>query len=42
MFRFLELERYLEGLLGLKVDLVRKKALREELKDAIMNEAVNI
>ena len=42
LFRFLELERYLEGLLGLKVDLVRKKALREELKDTIMSEVVNI
>lgn len=42
LFRFLELERYLEGLLGLKVDLVRKKALREELKDTILSEVVNI
>lgn len=42
LFKFLELERYLEGLLGLKVDLVRKKALREELKDTIMSEVVNI
>lgn len=42
LFRFLELERYLEEFLGLKVDLVRKKALREELKSIILNEVVNI
>lgn len=42
LFRFLELERYLEGILGLKVDLVRRKALREELKSIILNEVVNI
>lgn len=42
LFKFLELERYLERLLRLKVDLVRKKALREELKDRILSEVVNI
>jgi len=42
LFKFLELERYLERLLKRKVDLVRKKALREELKDIILDEVVNI
>jgi len=42
LFKFIELERYLEGILGLKVDLVRKKALRKELKDIILREVVNI
>ncbi len=42
LFKFLELERYLERLLGLRVELVRKKALREELKDIILSEVVNI
>lgn len=42
LFKFLELERYLERLLKKKVDLVRKKALREELKDIILDEVVNI
>lgn len=42
LFKFLELERYLERLLGLKVDLVRKKALREELKDTILSEVVTV
>jgi predicted nucleotidyltransferase len=42
LFKFIELERYLEGILGLKVDLVRKEALRKELKDRILSEVVNI
>lgn len=42
LFKFLELERYLEELLGLRVDLVRRKALREELKDTVLSEVVNI
>ncbi|MBU4190532.1 MAG: nucleotidyltransferase family protein [Candidatus Thermoplasmatota archaeon] len=42
LFKFLELERHLEKFLGLKVDLVRKKALREELKDMILDEVVSI
>lgn len=42
LFKFLELERYLEELLGVRVDLVRKEALREELKDTVLNEVVNI
>lgn len=42
LFKFLELERHLEELLGLKVDLVRKRALREELKDTILSEVISI
>ena len=42
LFEFLELERYLEKILRRKVDLVRKKALREGLKEIILNEVVNI
>lgn len=42
LLKFLELERHLERLLGLKVDLVRKKALREELKDTILSEVVSV
>ncbi len=38
LFTFLELEGYLEELLHTKVDLVRKKALRPELKDNILDE----
>ena len=40
--RFIELERYLQGLLGRKVDLVRKQALRIELKDKVLREVVNV
>lgn len=42
LFKFLELERYLTKLMGVKVDLVRRKALRPELKDTILSEAVFI
>jgi predicted nucleotidyltransferase len=42
LFKFIELERYLEKLLKIKVDLVRKKAIRPELKDLILKEVVYI
>lgn len=42
LFKFIEMERYLERFLGLKVDLVRKKALREELRGIILKEVINI
>jgi predicted nucleotidyltransferase len=42
LLKFIELERYLQKLLGHKVDLVRKQALRAELKDAILLETVTI
>jgi predicted nucleotidyltransferase len=42
LFKFIELERHLEGILGLKVDLVRKEALRKELKERILSEVVSI
>jgi len=42
LFKFLEIERYLEGLLGVRVDLIIRKALREELKDTILKEVVTI
>jgi predicted nucleotidyltransferase len=42
LFRFIELERKLEELLEVKVDLVRKKALRPELKVKILREAISI
>ena len=41
-FKFLELEGYLEDYLNLKVDLVRKKAIRSELRNNILNEVVLI
>lgn len=39
-FKFLELEIYLEELLGTKVDLVRKQAIKPRLKDLILKEVV--
>ena len=42
LLKFIELELYFEKLLRKKVDLVRKKALRPELKDIILRETVYI
>jgi len=42
LFKFLRLEDYLTKTLGVKVDLVRKKAIRKELRRQILNEAVYI
>ena len=42
LLKFIEIERYLEELLGVGVDLVRKPALRVELRDSILSEAVQI
>ena len=42
LFKFLELEGDLEDYLKLKVDLVRKKAIRKELRSQILNEVVPI
>ncbi|MFH1776114.1 MAG: nucleotidyltransferase family protein [Candidatus Omnitrophota bacterium] len=40
LFRFCELERKLEEILKCKVDLVRKQAVRSELKEIILKEEV--
>lgn len=40
LFEFYEIEEYLEKTLGRKIDLVREKALKKQLKDAILNEVV--
>lgn len=42
LFEFINLERYLQRLLRKKVDLVRKEAIRPELKDRILKEVVYI
>ena len=41
-FKFLELEEYLEALLGLKVDLVTKKALKPIIGRYILEELVTV
>lgn len=38
LLEFINLERYLSRLLRKKVDLVRKEAIRPELKDTILSE----
>jgi len=40
LLKFIELERYLENLLGVKVDLVRKGALRKEIRESVLKEAL--
>lgn len=40
LLKFLELENYLSDFLGIEVDLVRKEAIREELKENILRDAV--
>jgi len=39
-FRFLDVKAYLETLLGYPVDLVTQDALKRQLRDAILREAV--
>jgi len=41
-FAFLELEEYLEQLLGRKVDLVSRKALKPKIGERILKEAVSV
>jgi uncharacterized protein len=42
LLRFVHIEQYLGRLLGRKVDLVRKEALRPELRDHILKETVYV
>jgi predicted nucleotidyltransferase len=41
-FAFLDLEEYLEGILGLKVDLVSKKALKPRIGKYILEELIQV
>ena len=40
LFKFIKLERYLKKILKVKVDLVRKKAIRPELRENILREVI--
>ena len=42
VFQYMELEDYLRSLLRRKVDLVRKEAIRPELKKRILREAIYV
>lgn len=38
LFNYMKLKRYLENLLGRKVDLVMKKAIKERIRERILHE----
>ena len=42
LFEFMDLEAYLTGLLGVKVDLVSKKALKPHIGKHILEEVISI
>ncbi len=42
LLTFLELERFLEELLEIKIDLVHKPALRKEIREQVLQEAQTI
>ena len=42
LFKFIELENYLGSILGKKVDLVTKKALKDAIKDNILKEVIYV
>ncbi|HDQ06996.1 MAG TPA: nucleotidyltransferase [Candidatus Bathyarchaeota archaeon] len=42
LFAFMDLENYLSGLLGVKVDLVSKKALKPHIGEHILGEVVYV
>lgn len=42
LLKFIEMERYLQKLLGQKVDLVEKKGIRPQLKGRILKEVIYI
>jgi predicted nucleotidyltransferase len=42
LLKFIELENYLSGVLGVKIDLVMKDALKPHIGQRILNEAVAV
>ncbi|MBM4129369.1 MAG: nucleotidyltransferase family protein [Nitrospira sp.] len=42
LFEFLDLEEYLEGILGRKIDLVTKNALKPLIKERVLSEVVYV
>ncbi|MGC8690995.1 MAG: nucleotidyltransferase family protein [Caldisericum sp.] len=42
LFTFVELEDYLSNLLGVKVDLVSKRALKPGIKENVLKEAIQV
>jgi predicted nucleotidyltransferase len=41
IFRFLDIQEYLERVLGRPVDLVSREALKRQFRDQVLSEAVN-
>jgi predicted nucleotidyltransferase len=41
-FAFLDLKQYLEGIVGRPVDLVTEGALKKQLREQIIQEAINV
>ena len=42
LLRYIELKEHLEQLLGMPVDLVTRNALKHQLRDAILSEAIRV
>ena len=42
LFKFIELEEYLEELLGVRVDLVLKSALKPKISEYVMKEVIYV
>lgn len=42
LFEFIELEDFLRGKLGVKVDLVMRKSLKNRIKEGIIKEAIYV
>ena len=42
LFKFCEIERVLEEILGVKVDLIEKKSIKPRIKERILNEVIAI
>jgi len=42
LLKFIELENHLSDLLGVEVDLVRKEAIRAELKESILRDTLTV
>ena len=42
LLRYIELKNHLEDLLGIPVDIVTRKALKPQLRDTILSEAIRV
>ena len=42
LFRFVEMEMYMSERLGVRVDLVTRPALKDSMRDSVLNEAIAV